>query len=278
MPVDYKLRNLRRLFGEASFLRPVASEGASIGKVGGHGRTSSAAAGTGSGDEGKDEASSGERKRRTKAPGGVPRAFFSGQPPRSVKNKAVAGQLYSVYLFEKQKMKLYYGAMSDGQFKRYVDKARSTRYNTDAELLRMLELRLDTFLYRTGFVHTPPQGRQWINHNQILVNHRPVNIKSYRLRPGDVVSVRERHLELALEASRQAAEARANFGCGASWILSNADPCGMLPWMEIDRVGLSAVLVREPCDDEIRSLTRAALFPYVRDANLNPHAAMRAYR
>lgn len=277
MPVDYKLRNLRRLFGESSFLRLVNSDGVSSGQRGSRGRRS-AAAGASAGDDGKDEAGGRERKRRQKSSGGVPRAFFSEQPPRAVRNKAIGGQLNSVYLFEKQKMKLYYGAMGDGQFKRYVDKARSRRYNTDAELLRMLELRLDTFLYRTGFVHTPPQGRQWINHNKVQVNDRPVNIKSYRMRPGDIVKVREKHLELALETSRQAAEARAGFGCGASWILSSADPYGMLPWMEIDRVGLSAILVREPSDEEVRSLTRAALFPYIRDANLDPHAAMRAFR
>lgn len=269
MPIDYKLRNLRRLFGEPNFLRPAQS-----GSGGSGGRGAAAAAES----KGREDARSGERRRRPKPPGGVPRAFFSEQPPRAMKNKAVGGQLFSVFLFEKQKMKLYYGAMSDGKFKRYVREARSKRYNVDAALLRMLELRLDTFLYRTGFVHTPPQGRQWINHNQILINGRPVNIKSYQMRPGDVLNVRERHVEHALTSSRQAAEARASFGCGASWILSSPDPAGMLPWMEIDRVGLSAVLVREPTDEEARSLARAALFPYIRDANLNPLAAMRAYR
>lgn len=227
--------------------------------------------------EGK-EGSSGRQERRKKPTGGIPRAFFSEQPPRSVRNKSIGGQLFITHLFEKQKMKVYYGAMGDQKFKRYVDEAKSCRRNTDAMLLRLLELRLDTFLYRTGFVQTPMQGRQWIHHNQILVNGHPVNIKSNRLRPGDVVSVRDRHMDHAFKASCEVAKLRAKLGVGSSWILSSSDPAGMLPWMEIDRSGLAAVLVREPTDEEARAMTRAALFPYIRDANLDPHAAMRAYR
>lgn len=276
MPVDYKLRNLRRFFGASNFLRATQIEGKSVARSAVRGSGGGAAA-TASTDEGKDD-SSGKRERRTKAPGGVPRAVFSEQPPRQMRNKAAAGQLYTVHMFEKQKMKLYYGAMGDDRFKRYVEEAKSRRRNTDAELLRLLELRLDTFLYRTGFVQTPPQGRQWINHAQVLVNGRPVTIKSSHLEPGDVVTIRDRHMEKALRAAREAAELRTSLGIGASWIVSGSDPAGMLPWMEIDRAGLSAVLVREPTDEEVRSMTRAALLPYIRDANLNPHSAMRAYR
>ena len=77
---------------------------------------------------------------------------------------------------------------------------------------------------------------------------------------------------------QETARMRRSFGCGASWIVSRHDVSGMLPWMEVDRSGLSAILVREPSNEELRSMTKAALFPYVRDANLNPHAAMRSYR
>lgn len=276
MPVDYRLRNLRRLFGASNFLRATQPEGNSAAKSAARGSARGATAAS-SADEGKDETSA-KRERRTKASGGVPRAFFSDQPPRPIRNKAAGGQLFTVHLFEKQKMKLYYGAMGDDRFKRYVEEAKSRRRNTDAELLRLLELRLDTFLYRTGFIQTPPQGRQWIHHGKVLVNGRRMTIKSSRLRPGDVVSIRDHHMENALKSAREVADLRSKFGVGASWILSSPNPAGMLPWMEIDRVGLSAVLVREPTDEEARSMTRAALFPYIRDANLNPHAAMRAYR
>lgn len=277
MPIDYKLRNLRRLFGEASFFRPSQIEGAppARGKVA---RVARMAAMRNEKQDDSSTSRTGRESKRVKQPGGVPRAFFTEQPPRSVKNKAVSGQLNVVHLFEKQKMKMYYGAMRDGKFKKYVDEAKSKRFNTDAVLLRLLELRLDTFLYRTGFVKTPNQGRQWIFHNLVLINGKRVNIKSYQVRPGDMLTLKECHMERAMQICYEVAEMRSSFGCNASWIVSRPDAAGMLPWMEIDRAGLSAILVREPTDDEARSMARAALFPYIRDANMNPHLAMRAYR
>lgn len=209
---------------------------------------------------------------------GVPRAFFNEQLPRAIRNKAVGGQLNIVHLFEKQKMKVYYGAMRDLKFKKYVDQAKKTRFNTDAALLRLLELRMDTLLYRTGFVQTPMQGRQWIAHAQVLVNDEVLTMRSAQLRPGDVISIRDRYVENALKASAATAATRKELGIGATWIVSNPAAEGMLPWMEIDRSGLSAALVRMPTDDEIRAMKNAALFPFIRDAQLNPHAAMRAYR
>lgn len=277
MPVDYKIRSLRRLFGESNFLRPVQTESSSVPRPPFSKSAESTPARHSENDAQQTKPDS-TRHRRSKASGGVPRYIFSEQPPRSIRNKAAGGQLFSVYLIEKQKMKLYYGALRDGQFKRYVEKAKARRYNTDAELLRLLEMRLDTFLYRTGFVKTPPQGRQWIFQGKVIVNGKPYTTKSSRLRPGDVLTFRDDHIPHVLTASREAAEMRERFGCGASWILGDAHPAGMVPWMEIDRLGLSAALVREPDDEEVRALAKAAFFPYIRAANLNPHAAMRAYR
>ncbi|CAN8065838.1 unnamed protein product [Agarophyton chilense] len=263
MPVNYQLKNLRRLFGEVSFLRPAGdSPAVPLGKVARVTRWTT----------------SDPPQKRSKSLGGTPRAFFSEQPPRSIRNKAVSSQLYSIHLIEKQKMRLYYGAIRDSKFKKYVEEAANTRHNVDAHLIRLLEGRLDTFLYRTSFVKTPAQARQWIYHGHVLVNGDEVNVKSFRMRPGDIVTIAEHHHEHALRACMENAQMRQGFGCGASWIVSHADVAGMLPWMEIDRVGLSAVMVRYPTDDEARSMTRAALFPFIRDANLKPLAAMRAYR
>lgn len=266
MPVDYKLRSLRRLFGAHSFfVKPGAAAGAFEAPGAGRGGAQSSGRGGGGGAP-------------PPAPGGVPRAFFSEMPPRAVRNKAVAGQLNIVHLFEKQKMRVYYGCMRDSKFKMYVDEAQRKRFNTDAALSRLLELRLDTMLYRTGFVQTPSQARQWICHNLVSVNDEAVNVKSFRMRPGDVLSIADKHVGHALVASKAVADMRHQLGIGASWIVTSAAPEGMLPWFEIDRVGLSATLVREPTDDEMRGLRNAALFPFIRDAQLNPHAAMRAYR
>lgn len=276
MPVEYKMRHLRRLFGEGSFLR-IIENGKALPRIKRSGLPSSVLSKSENQTQGKSSEDK-QKKRTIRSSGGVPRAFFNEQPPRVVKGKAAGGQLNVIHLFEKQKMKLYYGAMRDDQFKKYVDEARSGRSNTDAELMRLLELRLDTFLYRTGFPKSPMQGRQWIFHNKILINGERVNIKSFRMRPGDLMTITNEHMEHAFIASTEAAEARKRFNCGMSWIASRMDPAGMVPWMEIDRKGLSAILVRQPTDEELRSMTRAALFPFIRDANMNPHAAMRSYR
>lgn len=274
MPVDYKVRTLRRLFGPNSFFRPHSA------------KTRAAAGGKRSKDDGAKQ-SDGDSDRKgggrpqakvLKGGSGVPRAFFNEQLPRAIRNKAVGGQLNIVHLFEKQKMKVYYGALRDQKFKKYVDEARKTRFNTDAALLRLLELRMDTLLYRSGFVQTPMQARQWIAHAQVLVNDEPLTMRSARMRPGDVLSIRESFADNALKAAAATAQTRKELGIGASWIVSRQAAEGMLPWMEIDRAGLSAALVRLPTDDEVRALRNAALFPFIRDAQLNPHAAMRAYR
>jgi ribosomal protein S4 len=311
MPLDNKLRTLRRLFGERSFFRNVGQRHAKPDAAGTSARgtadakpareaaispeVDNAASTTSAGVEnddpyadylqteevqGQSDESSGRSrsKRKSQPSGGVPRAFFAGVPPRSIRNKAVSGQLNIVHLFEKQKMRLYYGTMRDHTFQRYVEEAQRARFNVDAELMRMLEMRLDTLVYRTGFVQTPNQARQWICHNQILVNGSPVNIKSARLRVGDVLAVRDRFTERALDACERAATHRLAVGAGSSWLPATGRPEGMLPWMVVDRAGLAAVLVREPSNEEVRALCRAALFPFIRDAQLNPHAAIRAYR
>jgi ribosomal protein S4 len=282
MPIEYKLRALRRLFGASSLFRasrptrgaPAPAAAAEPDLYADFPEPEEQA-----GHEGLRSPSARSRTpTRHGGPGGVPRAFFQGVPPRSVKNKAVAGQLNIVHLFEKQKMRLYYGAMRDGRFKRYVDEARRARFNTDAELMRLLEMRLDTMLYRTGFVQTPSQARQWICHNQILINGAPLNVKSARLRAGDVLSVRDRFVERALEASERAAADRERLGAGASWTPATGAAEGLLPWLVVDRPGLAAVVVRPPSNDEARAMCNAALYPFIRDAQLNPNAAMRAYR
>lgn len=273
MPVDYRLRNLRRLFGEASFLRPTEAKTSPPAKR--SVQATKAAVPEAGREENRDDEG---MQRKRKPSGGLPPAFFSEQPPRSVRGKAIGGHMFSVHLYEKQKMKLYYGSMRDDQFRRYVMRAKAKRFNTDAVLLRLLELRLDTFLYRTGFVKTPMQARQWLFHGQILVNGDKVDIKSFGMTPGDVLTIRTRFQGNAHIAQREAAEFRRSCGVGASWIIGSDDPAGMLPWMEIDRVGLAAALVREPTDEEVRALSKAALFPYIRSANMDPHAAMRAYR
>ncbi len=274
MVLDYKVKTLRRLFGPNSFFRLSAPA-----KRGGPKRGDSDASATSGATEQPKEPTAylraAAKPKVTKGGNGVPKAFFSEQTPRSVRGKAVGSQLFTVHLLEKQKMRVYYGAIRDGMFRRYVERARSQRFNTDAALLRALELRLDTVLYRSGFVVSPMQARSWIAHGHVLLNGYKATRRCKALRAGDVVSINEAYFDEALKSASRVVELRRIFGLGASWVAGKNETCS---WLETDRVGLAAALVRPPSDDECRVMRRAALLPYVRDAALDPHAAMRAYR
>ena len=97
---------------------------------------------------------------------------------------------YAIQLKEKQKLKFVYG-VSEKQFRKYFDIASSKKGNTGELLLQILESRLDNVVYRLGFATTRPQARQLVNHGHFEVNGKKVNIPSYIISVGDVISVRE---------------------------------------------------------------------------------------
>ena len=98
---------------------------------------------------------------------------------------------YRVRLREKQKVRLYYGLM-ERQFKKTFVEAERMRGVTGENLLRILELRLDNVVYRAGFAVSRAQARQLVGHRHFQVDGKVVNIPSYRVRPGQAVSVREK--------------------------------------------------------------------------------------
>ena len=97
---------------------------------------------------------------------------------------------YGKQLREKQKMRQIYRVL-EGPFRAYVDEAQRRRGVTGENLLQLLEMRLDNIAYRLGFVTSRAQGRQFVNHGHFLVNGRSVDIPSYQVRPGDVITVAE---------------------------------------------------------------------------------------
>ena len=99
-----------------------------------------------------------------------------------------AGSEYLAQLQEKQKAKHIYGLL-EKQFKKTYNDALRTDGNTGENLLIMLECRLDNVVYRAGWGSTRPQARQFVNHGLILVNGKRLDIPSYRVRQGDVVSL-----------------------------------------------------------------------------------------
>lgn len=98
---------------------------------------------------------------------------------------------YAMHLREKQKVKRYYGVL-ERQFRRYFDIASRSATNTGEVLLSLLERRLDNVVYRLGFGLSRSQARQIIRHGHILVNGKRVDIPSYSVQPGDVVTVKNR--------------------------------------------------------------------------------------
>jgi small subunit ribosomal protein S4 len=111
---------------------------------------------------------------------------------------------YGTQLMAKQKLKGYYGNISEKQFHRYYQEAIRRRGDTSENLIGLLERRLDAVVYRMKFVPTVFAARQFISHGHITVNGRRVNIPSYLVKEGDVVAVKEksRDLALVLEAVR----------------------------------------------------------------------------
>ena len=110
---------------------------------------------------------------------------------------------YGLQLQAKQKLKGYYGNISERQFRRYYIEANLRKGDTSENLLALLERRLDAVVYRMKLVPTVFASRQFINHGHILVNSKRVNIPSYKVKDGDVIEVKEksRDLPLVLEAA-----------------------------------------------------------------------------
>jgi small subunit ribosomal protein S4 len=104
---------------------------------------------------------------------------------------------YLLQMQEKQKARFTYG-LSEKQFRNLYEEANRREGVTGDNMLRMLELRLDNVVYRAGWAATRPQGRQFVGHGHVSVNGKRVTIPSYRVRKGDVVTVREKAREFVV--------------------------------------------------------------------------------
>lgn len=125
---------------------------------------------------------------------------------------------YGVQLREKQKVRRMYGVL-EKQFRSYYKEAARRKGNTGENLLQVLECRLDNVVYRMGFGATRAESRQLVSHKSILVNGVVVNVASYQVKEGDVVSIREKakkqlRIKSALELAAQRGE--------SDWIVLDA--------------------------------------------------------
>ncbi len=131
------------------------------------------------------------------------RSYGPGQHGQRRKQKTSD---FGLQLRAKQKLKGYYGNLTEKQFPRTYDEAARRKGNTAETLIGLLEARLDAVVYRAKFVPTVFAARQFVNHGHVTVNGKRVNIASYRVKVGDVVQVRERsrNMALVLEALQSA--------------------------------------------------------------------------
>jgi small subunit ribosomal protein S4 len=140
---------------------------------------------------------------------------------------------YGVRLAEKQKFKFHYGVL-EKQFRRYFAEAERRKGNTGANLLTLLESRLDNVVYRMGFGSTRAEARQLVSHKQITVNGEVVNIPSFLVKVGDVVAVREK-------AKKQLRIIDA---------VKLAESIGMPAWVSVDATKLEGTFKKTPDRDE----------------------------
>jgi small subunit ribosomal protein S4 len=122
------------------------------------------------------------------------KAKFDSKPGQHGRTSGQRTSDFGLQLREKQKVKRTYGVL-ERQFRRYFAEADRRRGNTGANLLFLLEARLDNVVFRMGFASTRAEARQIVSHKAILVNGQSVNIPSYSVKAGDVIAVREKSKE-----------------------------------------------------------------------------------
>ncbi|RWR31651.1 30S ribosomal protein S4 [Sinirhodobacter populi] len=123
------------------------------------------------------------------------RDYGPGQHGQRRKNKLSD---FGTQLRAKQKLKGYYGDLTEKQFRRIYAEAERVKGDTGENLVGLLERRLDAVIYRAKFVPTVFAARQFVNHGHVTVNGSRVNIASYRVKEGDVIAVRDKSKQLAI--------------------------------------------------------------------------------
>ncbi len=141
---------------------------------------------------------------------------------------------YGRQLNEKQKVKFVYGVL-ERQFKGYYEMAERRQGKTGENLLSILESRLDNVVYRLGFAMTRPEARQLVSHGHVTVNGRKVNIPSFLVKPGMVITLKD--------SSKSLEKIKANVE-GSSY---RATP----KWLEYDANNMVAKVVAAPARDDI---------------------------
>ena len=149
---------------------------------------------------------------------------------------------YGVQLREKQKLRRMYGVL-ERQFRRYFAEAERRKGNTGANLLALLEARLDNVVYRMGFGSTRAEARQLVGHKALTVNGQVVNIPSYQVKPGDVIALREKS-----KTQLRVTDA-----------LKLAQSIGLADWVQVDATKMEGIFKKVPDRDQHGAEIKEAL-------------------
>ena len=164
------------------------------------------------------------------------KAKFDSKPGQHGRTSGSRTSDFGLQLREKQKVKRMYGVL-ERQFRRYFAEAERRRGNTGANLLFLLESRLDNVVYRMGFGSTRAEARQLVSHKAVTVNGQVVNISSYMVKAGDAVSIRENaKKQLRVQDS-----------------LKLAASIGMPDWVQVDATKMEGVFKKVPDRDQFGS-------------------------
>ena len=158
---------------------------------------------------------------------------FDSKPGQHGRTSGQRTSDYGLQLREKQTVKRMYGVL-ERQFRRYFEEADRRRGNTGANLLFLLESRLDNVVYRMGFGSTRAEARQMVSHKAITVNGQSVNIPSYLVKAGDVVAVRDKS-----KKQNRVVEA-----------LQLAQQVGMPAWVEVSLDKAEGIFKKTPDRDQ----------------------------
>lgn len=161
------------------------------------------------------------------------KAKFDSKPGQHGRTSGARTSDFGSQLREKQKVKRMYGIL-ERQFRRYFAEADRRKGNTGANLLTLLESRLDNVVYRMGFGSTRAEARQLVSHKAITVNGLSVNIPSYSVKSGDVIAVRDKS-----KAQVRITEA-----------LQLATQVGLPSWVEVNVDKASGIFKKTPDRDE----------------------------
>lgn len=157
------------------------------------------------------------------------RSYAPGQHGQNMRRKQSE---YSVQLRAKQKLARIYG-VREGQFRRYYSEATRIPGVSGDNLLRLLESRLDSIVYRLGLAPSRKAARVLVRHKHFVVNGTRVNVPSFLTKPGDLISVApaSKQLEVIHESLRRARD--------------------MVPWLSVDKANLNGTVLERPTREDI---------------------------